>query len=283
MAPRSNPTARQQRLGAELRKLREQAGMSTRQAAEVLATDRTVITSTESGRTGISPERLRRLAYNYRCTDQPLIEALSRMAAERTRGWWEEFRGILPPAFLDIPELEWHAKELRMSTMTHIPGPFQTEGFAHALFRAAIPALPEDEFEARVSHRLQRRLAVEREDSPDYSAIIHEAALRIHVGGSKVMREQLRHLLEVMDHDNIHVRAIPFSAGAYPGAGQSILYAQGEVSQLDTVQLDRTIGAEYIHSEALLNMFRLELDQMQRMALSPERTRDLINSIAHQL
>jgi hypothetical protein len=61
------------------------------------------------------------------------------------------------------------------------------------------------------------------------------------------------------------------------------LYAQGEVSQLDTVHLDRTIGAEYLHSEALLNMLRLELNQMQRMALSPEGTRDLINSIAHQL
>lgn len=283
MPPRSNPTARQQRLGAELRKLREAAGLSTEQAAAVLATKRTVITSTEAGRHGISPERVRRLAYNYDCTDQELVDTLARMGAERTKGWWEEFRGVLPPTFLDIAELEWFAGALRMSTMTHLPGPFQTKAFARALFEAAIPALPEDEFNARVAHRIQRRRALDRPNAPAYTAAIHEAALRIEVGGRKVLREQLMHILEMADRDNITVQVIPFSAGAFPGSGQSILYAHGEVPSLDTVQLDRTSVAEFLHVEAQLRKFRLQLDQMQRIALTPDRTRDLIHSIAQQL
>lgn len=91
MPPRSNPTARQQRLGVELRKLREAAGMSTEQAAAVLATNRTVITNTEAGRHGISPERVRRLACNYDCTDSALVEALVRMAASAQ---WDGGRSI---------------------------------------------------------------------------------------------------------------------------------------------------------------------------------------------
>ena len=283
MPPRSNPTARQRRLGAELRKLREAAGLSTEQAAAVLATKRTVITSTEAGRHGISPERVRRLACNYDCTDQKLIDALVKMSADRTKGWWEEFRGILPPTFLDIAELEWFAKGLRMSTMTHIPGPFQTESYARALFEAAVPALPPDELEARVAHRTQRHRAIDRPDAGPYTAIVHEAAFRIEVGGRKVMRQQLQHILAVAEQDNITVQAIPFSAGAFPGAGQSILYAQGEVPSLDTVQLDRTSAAEFLYAEAQLRKYQLQLDKMQQMALPPDKTRDLIHSIAQQL
>jgi transcriptional regulator with XRE-family HTH domain len=283
MPPRSHPTARQQRLGAELRKLREAAGLSTEEAAAVLATNRTVITHTEAGRHGISPERVRRLACNYECADQGLVDALVRISAERGRGWWEDYRGVLPPTFLDIAELEWFAHEMRMSTMTHVPGPFQTESFARALFDAAIPPLPAEEREARVSHRVRRRQALERLDAPAYRAIIHEGALRIEVGGRKVLREQLLHILEMTERDNITVQVIPFSAGAFPGSGQSILYAHGEVPSLDTVQLDRTTVAEFLHVEGQLRKFRLQLDQMQRTALVLTETRNLISAITKQL
>jgi transcriptional regulator with XRE-family HTH domain len=283
MPPRSNPTARQQRMGAELRKLRERAGLSTRDAADLLATNRTLITSTEAGRHGISAERLRRLAHTYGCTDEALITALTRIATDRTKGWWEEFRGILPPAFVDIAELEWFATELRMGTVTHIPGPFQTADFAHALFDAVLPSLPEEQVEARVSHRVQRRLALEKPDAPRYKAIVHEAALLMRFGGRKVMREQLDHILDLMDHENIEVRALPFSAGVFPGAGQAILYAHGEVPQLDTVQLDRTVGPEFLHSDVERSRFGLQLDWMWENALSHDETRSSIHSITQQL
>ncbi|MGV9271393.1 helix-turn-helix domain-containing protein [Kitasatospora sp. NPDC003701] len=283
MPPRSSPTARQQRLGVELRKLREAAGLSTEQAAAVLATNRTVITSTEAGRHGISPERVRRLACSYECTDAERVEALARMASDRSKGWWEEFRGIVPPTFQDVAELEWFAKSLRMSNVTHVPGLLQTESFARALFAAAIPALPADEFEARVAHRVQRRRALDRPDAPPFVAVIHEAALRMEVGGPKGLREQLRHIAQMSERDNIIVQVIPFSAGVFPGSGQSMVYAEGEVPSLDVVQLDRTTAAEFLHLEAQLRKFALHLDQMQRIALSPDRSRDLIHSIAQQL
>jgi len=283
MPPRSNPTARQQRLGAELRKLREAAGLSTEQAAAVLATNRTVITSTEAGRTGVSQGRVRRMASNYECADQELVDALVRMAADRTKGWWEDFRGVLPSTFLDVTELEWFASALRIATMIHIPGPFQTEAFARALFGASIPPLPADELEARIAHRVRRNQMITRPDAPAYTALVHEAALRIEVGGRKVLREQLQHVLATADHDNVTVQAIPFSAGAIPGSGQAILYAEGEVPSLDTVELDRTTAVEFLHLDGQLRKYRLHLDRMQEIALSPARTRDLIHSIVHQL
>ncbi|SHL59305.1 helix-turn-helix domain-containing protein [Actinacidiphila paucisporea] len=283
MPPRSNPSARQQRLGAELRKLREDAGLSTEQAAALLDTNRTVISSTEAGRHGVSSERVRRIAFAYECTDQALVDALVAMCGDRVHGWWEDYRDVLPSTFLDIAELEWHAYGLRVSTMTHMPGQFQTEAYARALFRAAIPPLPEAEFEARVAHRVQRHQAIDRPDAPPYELVIHEGALRTEVGGRTVLRNQLAHLMAAADRANVTIQAIPFSAGAFPGSGQSILYARAQLPRLDTVELDRATVVEFIHPEAQLSKYRLQLDEMQRIALPPEKTLDLMHAIASQL
>lgn len=283
MPPRSRPTARQQRLGAELRKLREEAGLSTEQAAALLDTQRTVITSTEAGRHGVSPERVRRIALQYEHTDRTLVDALVAMCGDRTSGWWEEYRDTLPATFLDIAELEWRAEGLRVSTMTHMPGQFQTEAYARALFQAAVPPLPAEEFEVRVAHRVHRHHAIDRPGASPYVLIIHEAALRIEVGGRKVLRDQLSHLLAAADRDNVTIQAIPFSAGAFPGSGQAILYAHGPMPRLDTVQLDRTTAAEFLYSEAQLTKYRLQLDEMQRIALPPKETVALIRAISLHL
>jgi hypothetical protein len=181
---------------------------------------------------------------------------------------------------LDIAELEWHAQGLRVSTMTHMPGQLQTEAYARALFQAVIPPLPAEEFEARVAHRVQRHQAIDRPGAPPYAVIIHEAALRIEVGGRGVLRDQLGHLAAAADRDNVTIQAIPFSAGVFPGSGQAILYALGQVPPLDTVQLDRTTAGEFLHSGAHLCKYRLQLDEMQRIALPPEKTLDLMHTIS---
>jgi hypothetical protein len=167
--------------------------------------------------------------------------------------------------------------------MTHMPGQFQTEAYARALFQAAIPPLPAEEFEARVAHRVQRRQAIDRPGAPPYVLVIHEAALRIEVGGREVLRDQLDHLTATADRANVTIQAIPFSAGAFPGSGQSILYALGQVPQLDAVQLDRTTAGEFLHSEVDLYKYRQQLDEMQRIALPPKETLDLMHTISRQL
>lgn len=283
MPPRSTPTARQQRLGAELRKLREQSGMSVQQAAALLGVDRTRIPNIESGRFGISPERVRTLAFNYGCPDTALVDLLAEMARERTRGWWEEHRGLLLPGLLDIAELEHHAVELTTSTTIHIPGLLQTEEHARALFAMADPPLPGPDLDARLTLRLRRQDVLNRDLPPSYEAVIHEAALRMQFGGPTVARAQLDHILDRSEQDLITVRVIPFTAGGLPGAGQSFTYAGAPVPQLDTVQLDSSHGSTLLDSDMQLRRYRGLLGRLRALALPVGESRDLIRTIARDL
>ncbi|WP_335932943.1 helix-turn-helix domain-containing protein [Streptomyces sp. PTD5-9] len=283
MPPRSTPTARQQRLGAELRKLREQSGMSVQQAAALLGVDRTRIPNIESGRFGISAERVRTLAFNYGCPDAVLVDLLAEMARERATGWWEEHRGLLLPSLLDIAELEHHAVELATSTTIHIPGLLQTEEHARALFAMADPPLPGPDLGARLALRLRRQEVLDRDRPPSYEAVVHEAALRMQFGGPKVARAQLEHIAEQSERDRITVRVIPFTAGGLPGAGQSFTYAGAAAPQLDTVQLDSSHGSMLLDSDMQLRRYRGLLERLRTLALPVGESRDLIRAIARDL
>ncbi|MCY0931953.1 DUF5753 domain-containing protein [Streptomyces sp. H27-H1] len=284
MPPRDNPTARQARLGAELRKLREAAATTAREAAGLLSVDQAKISHIEAGRLGVSEDRIRRLAAFYSCDDEPLIEALCAIAREhRGQYWFDEYRGILAPGFLDIAELEHHAIALRTMQSVTLPGLFQTENYARALFSGVTPKLPAAEVEARVEHRMKRVTLFDRAEPPQFDAIIHEAALRMRFGGRKVAREQLEHLLDVSTRPAVTVRVIPFTNEDFIEVTQPVLYARGVVPQLDTVQIDSAFGGRFLDSDADLRKYRTLFEIAEQAALDSEASRQIIHHIAREL
>jgi hypothetical protein len=283
MTTRRTPTERQKRLGAELRKLRVAAGETTEFAAGLLGTDRMKISNMESGVRAITPERVRTLTSNYACAEPAYIEALVAMADNRERGWWEKYRGTLSSGLLDITELEWHAARLQTAQTVHLPGLLQTEEYARAIFGAVLPPMSPLEVEFHVEHRMARRCVFERGAPLPYVGYVHEAALRMQFGGRKITREQLDHLCAVSEQDHVTLRVIPVERGSFPGAGHALLYAEGAVPQLDTVQLDSAHGPVFTHAEAQLAKYRSHLDWMAEFSMTAEESRDFIHAIARQL
>ncbi|CAM5265699.1 transcriptional regulator [Streptomyces spiroverticillatus] len=263
--------------------MRTAAGASAEYAAGLLGLDRTKISNMEMGIRASSPERVRTLASNYECGDEAYVEAVAAMAGDRTRGWWNRYRGALPQGLLDVAELEWHATRLRTLQTVHLPGLLHLSGYARSIFASAIPALPTYEVELRVAHRLERQQVLERPNPVSYVGYVHELALRMQFGGRRVAREQLEHLCSASERDNVELRVLPIDAGAFPGAGHAILYAEGTVPQLDTVQLDSAHGPEFTHAEAQLSKYRAHLDWMDVHTLDVKRSRDLIHTIAREL
>ncbi|WP_019073492.1 helix-turn-helix domain-containing protein [Streptomyces hokutonensis] len=281
MPPRANPTARQGRLGAELRKLREATGIESRDAAAFLGVNQTQISHIESGRFGISEQRLRGLAGFYECDDSQLVDALVEMAVSRFKGWWEEYRGMMPPTAFDLAELEHHATYARVFEMVHIPGVLQTEDHVRAASLFVEPNLPEEDREARVTFRMRRQEVIT--SGTPYDVIVHEAALRMRVGGSKIAQAQLEHLLQVSGRESVTLRVIPFAAEGFAGAGFPMQYVGGAVPQLDTVQIDTPHGAEFIDATARLNRYRTRSEIIDKAALPQEASLDLIRRIAQEL
>jgi transcriptional regulator with XRE-family HTH domain len=283
MPPRTTPTERQKRLGAELRKLRLAAGITADQAAGLLGLDRAKISNIETGIRTISPERLRTLACNCDCSDEGYIEALVRMARPGGRNWWERYRGSLPAGLLDIAECEAQARRMRTVHIAHIPGLLQTSDHALELFRAVLPALPEHEAALRLAFRVERQSVLDSADPPEYVAVVHEAAVRMQFGGAEVARAQLEHLLAASERPTVRLLIVPFAAGTWPGSGQTVTYLEGPVPQLDTVQADSILGPEFLSGTAQLAKYRTHLDWMERIALSPQASRDFIRDLVDSL
>ncbi len=280
MPPRENPTARQARLGAELRKLRELAGKTAREAAGLLSTDQAKISHIESGRIGVSEERIRRLAVFYACDDGELIDALCVIAREsRGQGWWDEYRGVLAPGFLNIAELEHHATYLRSVQSMNVPGVLQTEDYVRAIHSSYTPALPADELEVRVEFRKRRRRIFEREAPPPFNAVVHEAALRMRFGGRKITKRQLEFLLEASEWPTVTVRVIPFTCENFIEATYPLMYVGGVVAATGHGPDGQTWRRRPVALTPQLKKFGRLIDIAERSSLSEQESRQLIHQI----
>ncbi|MQY34992.1 hypothetical protein SRB17_29640 [Streptomyces sp. RB17] len=283
MGTKREPTARQMRLAVELRKLREAAGLSSREAAALLGVNSVQISQIEAGTSGVSEQRLRRMAANYACTEGRFIDGLAAIAADRTQGWWEEYRGRLPTPFMDLPELEHHAHFRWDVEFLHVPGLLQTADYARSLFSYVNPEFPQSDVELWVDHRMTRRVIIERADPVPYEAVIHEGALRIRVGDRSTARSQLARVLELSEADHVTVRVIPFDLDDFGGAGSAMVYAGGPVPKLDTVVRDGPNGPVFIDAEAQLNRYRTLFRRVEAVSLDPDRSRDFIHRLSKEL
>ncbi|BBC33829.1 DNA-binding protein [Streptomyces graminofaciens] len=283
MPPKRHLTARRVRLGSELRKLREATGMKAREAAVLLGADSVQMSQIESGVAGVSAARVRRLAAHYACTDEGLIEALAAMATDRTRGWWEEYRGVLPPVNLDLAEAEHHAAFLREVVITYVPGLLQTPDYARAVFGYMRPELPDSELTPRVEHRMRRRTVIEGDAPTSYEAIVHEFALRIRVADRHVSRAQLRQILDQTDQEHVTVRVIPVDQDGFGGAGASMMYMGGPVPQLDTGLREAATGTAFIDAESQLSTLRTLFRKVEEATLAPTTSRDFIHRLSKEL
>ncbi|MEU9043181.1 MULTISPECIES: helix-turn-helix transcriptional regulator [unclassified Kitasatospora] len=279
MALRSNPTLRQLRLGAELRRMREQAGLGGSQLARALGINPAHVTQMESGKTGISVERLRTIAALCMCVNEPLIDALADIITDRDKGgWWEEYRGRLSQDFLEVAEIEGHARGLSVYTMAFIHGLLQTNAYASAIFARSYPRLPGHEVDLRATFRLQRQHIIRSESTP-YTAYIHEAALRMQFSGAKVQADQLGALVEASEQPNILIRVVPFDVETIPLPNENFTYVEGPIQELDTVQADSGVGNLLFDAPAHTARFRSLLAQIGSAALSEAESREFIRSI----
>ncbi|MBO1416757.1 helix-turn-helix transcriptional regulator [Streptomyces sp. FH025] len=258
--------------------MREQAGFGGSELGRIVGMSPAQVTQMESGRIGISADRLRTIAAACNCANPLLVDALAEVVSARGKGWWEEYREVLTTDFLEVAEIESYAEALSTCTTTYIPGLLQTSAYASAVFTRPYPPLSRAEIDVRTAFRVQRQQIVRSGKAP-LQAFIHEAALRMQFGGPKVLAEQLEALVEDSEHPGISIRVVPFAVATFPGASENLTFAKGPIPELDTVQMDVAQGALFFDSPADLAKHRAIFSRLDSTALSEEGSREFIRSV----
>lgn len=284
MPPRANPTVRQKRLGAELRRLREAAGMSGEQAGAVLECGQAKISRIETGRNGIRPIDLKALLKAYQVTNQPLADALLEMAREgRRRGWWNRYREVLDPRLADLADMESNAAALHAWETIVVPGLLQTPGYMRALFRRGSLDVPDAQINDHVEARTLRQAVLDKKDCPELWVVLYEPVLHAKFGDTSTMREQLLHLAKVAQRPRVTVQVMPYGAGSHRGVNGPFLIVNSSTPGMDVVLLETMANFLYLEDEDQLRNYRLVFDQLRAAALGPVPSLDFIARTAHQL
>jgi len=216
MAQLETPVTQQRRLRAELKRAREQSGMTQKEVAEALDWSPSKVIRIETGAVIISTSDLMALLPHYGITDRKRIDALVDVArASRKQAWWDDYRQYYDQQFLTF--LGYEASTIRMRTFQAllVPGLLQTKAYADAILRAYTD--DEDEIARDVQVRSKRKQILEAKSGPELYYVLDEAVLQRWVGGPEVMREQLLYLEELDKLPNMSIQVVPFTAGAHPG------------------------------------------------------------------
>jgi transcriptional regulator with XRE-family HTH domain len=275
-----NPTVRRRRLGAELRRLREQKGLTAEEVAQQLLVSQSKISRLENGRRSISQRDVRDLCEVYGVTDPAMIEGLMTMAREsRQRGWWHAFGDVPYSVYIG---LEAEAVAIRTYESLFIPGLLQTREYAHAVVAGIQPEAQPTQIEKRTDVRMVRQDLLRKGDDPlRLWAVVDEAALHRVVGSPQTMRAQLEFLIETSLLPHVTVQVLPFEVGAHPGmtANFSILEYQ-DASDATVVYLEGVTSDLYLEKESDVRAYATLYEHLRAQALGPEQTRELVDKVA---
>ncbi len=278
--PQKPPTIRQKRLGAELRKLREAAGMSGEDAAEALECGQAKISRIETGTNGIRPFELRGLLKAYGVTDRALVESLVDLAREgRRQGWWNHYVSAFP-GIADLAHLESKAVSVQVWQTVLVPGLLQTPGYMRALFRGGRHGYDDAGTERCVAARTTRQAVLDKPDAPELTAVVYEAALRCGVGGPEVMRGQLGHLVGLVESERARIQVLPFDAGVHGGLDGPFTVYGLLASGMDVVMTDSLAAAAYLDREEDVRRYRALFGSLRSLALEPGPSLAMIKKLA---
>ncbi|GGO84011.1 transcriptional regulator [Wenjunlia tyrosinilytica] len=276
------PTVRRRKLGAELRRQRDKAGLTSEEAAHRVGWHQSKVSRIETGRSGARPADVRSLLDVYGVDDTGLRQALEELARDGAkRGWWQSYRDMLPPSYIDFISLESDAASMRTLEMSVVPGLLQTADYARAVTREVLPRRRCAEVDALVDVRIARQVVLGREPPLQLWAVIDEAALRREVGGPEVMRTQMLRLAQLAARPHVHIQVLPFSRGAHIGlTGPFVIFSFPNDRDQDVVSIDHLTSSLYLEQEEETAAYSSAFELLRSLALSTEDSLAYVADIA---
>lgn len=249
-------------LGRRLVEYRERAGLNVAEASRRTKISDTKLRKLERGvNDAIRLADVLAFSVVYKCTSDESDHLIELVEAADSHGWYHAFD--VAPEFAQYVELEGAAKSIRIHEQEFVNGLFQTAAYVDAL-RADRPGRGEAD-EGLRAQRQENTLGSAKPPQIEY--VSSEAALRRQVGGPEVMREQVRHLLELDERENVSISVVPFEAGAHPSMAGSyrILYFADAVFPT-TVYLEPLHGSHYEDAGKIVGHYEEVFPRTQQVA-----------------
>ncbi|HKA67630.1 MAG TPA: helix-turn-helix transcriptional regulator [Actinomycetes bacterium] len=282
--PESGSTVRRILLGAQLKQLREAAGVSRRTAGYTIRASESKMSRLELGRVGFKERDVVDLLTLYGVTDEAERESLLALAREaNTPGWWHTYNDVLPSWFQVYIGLEGAAALIRTYEIQFVPGLLQTEDYAMAVSRRGQSGELDDEIERRVNVRMARQRLLSRPHPPRLWAIVDEAALRRPIGGSAVMRAQIEYLIDAAKRPNVTIQVMPFRFGANAGeSGPFSILRFGEADMPDIVYIEQLTSALYLDKPEDVDQYQEAMERLSVQSVPPDRTTGFLKRILQE-
>ena len=287
--PDTGSTVPRRQVGRLMRQLREQAGISLMAAAEELEFSRARMYRIENGEVPVRKHDVIAMCGVYQAGPR-MTEVLIALAQEsKAKGWWHAYGDVVPDWFELYVGMEQAASRLRSYAPSLIPGLLQCREYAEFVFTNWLGKDATAVHNA-VAVRLERQalLTRRRPAPPRLEVMVDEGVLRRRLPDRLGMRKQLAGLVNVSTRPNVRVRVIPFAAGPHraAGSGQFTILdfpAVGAASpEPTTIYCENLTGALYLDKVAEVNMYESIWVDLAEVALSEDRSDELIHEIIRE-
>jgi transcriptional regulator with XRE-family HTH domain len=275
------------RLRTELRKARQDAGLTQEQVAVAMDWSLSKVIRIEAGSVGISTNDLKALLRHYQLDDPELTSELVALArAARERSWWSVYRDFAPPGLLQLIGYEAASFIIRNFETLLVPGLLQTEDYARAVVQPLEDGATAERVNTSVEIRMRRQEQLDRDDPPLLFFILDEAVVRRLIGGKDVMRRQIRHLIEMAARPNVTIEIVPFSAGTHPGLrGPFVIVEFRDPGDDDVLYLEARgdLLRGGIAEEGEVTAHREVFEQLRQLSLGPDGSVAYLGKLADEM
>ncbi|MFE1954549.1 helix-turn-helix domain-containing protein [Streptomyces sp. NPDC059524] len=258
--------------GAELRYLREEAGLTLEQLAEGSFRGIPFLSQIERGERRM-PIDLARHVDEKLSTNGFFTRRCEDVRKARQAGHAEYFA--------DVVEMEQHAETIEEWAPMLVPGLLQTAAYAEALVRAALPRATDDDVAQKVRTRMSRPKLFESEDPPFLWTILDESLLHRQVLPADGMAELMDHIAATITATRSVLQIVPQTAAAHP-------FMMGMTKVMTFRDAPPVVYTEALHSgqlidyPALVKRYRESYDLLRAAALPPGASLAMIQAAAEE-
>ncbi|GLZ09986.1 transcriptional regulator [Actinomadura sp. NBRC 104425] len=283
-----SPYVRRRRLAAELRKLREERGMTAEELGQVLFHSRTKITRLENAQVRPNVAEIMDLLERLDVTGNRYDKMLRLARDAAAKGWWDRFGDSMGPRQRLAADLESGADTIRIYDQTSIPGVLQTPEFICSLVELdQLQGTLEYRPERMADARLRRQQELLREDGPSYEAVLDECVLHRLAIPPQVMAAQLKHMIQVVsEHERLTLRVLPYDAripGGLLPKSSFFLYTFPDPGDTPLAVVDTVTSDLLVTKRREIVRYTGMYNRLREAALSPEASLTYLSQAADRL